>query len=164
MHQTDQPAAKKLAQNLINLLRPTGQIVLAETIPKYGQRICDLVKAEEVEKALYQRWQTAEAELYQGDTGDTQLTWDESDLQAAFADQPFTIDLEQTDMSLYVTPKLIERWFATSGDRPSYGKRLGQHCSATDVKQIHALLSQKLLHKTTQWRTTLAFVHVRCPK
>ncbi|ABW29056.1 AAA family ATPase [Acaryochloris marina] len=164
MHQLDRPAAENLAQQLISLLRPEGQIVLAETIPKYGQRICDLVKAEDVGQALYQRWQTAEAALYQGDTGDTQLTWDESDLQTAFADQPITIDLEQTDMSLYVTPKLIERWFATSGDRLSYGKRLGQHCSATDVKQIQALLTQKLLHQTIQWQTTLAFVHVRCAK
>lgn len=164
MHQMDRSAAENLVQQLISLLRPKGQIILAETIPKYGQRICDLVKADDVDQALYQRWQTAEAELYQGDTGDTQLTWDESDLQAAFADQPITIDLEQTDMSLYVTPKLIERWFATSGDRLSYGKHLGQHCSATDVKQIQALLTQKLLHQTIQWQTTLAFVHVRCAK
>lgn len=164
MHQTDRSAAENLAQQLISLLRPKGQIILAETIPKYGQRICDLVKAEDVGKALYQRWQMAEADLYQGDTGDTQLAWDESDLKAAFADQSITIDLEQTHMSLYVTSKLIERWFAVGGDRPSYGKRLGQHCSAKDVKQIQALLSQKLLHKTIQWQTTLAFVHVRCAK
>lgn len=164
MHQTDRSAAENLAQQLISLLRPKGQIILAETIPKYGQRICDLVKADDIGKALYQRWQTAEAALYQGDTGDTQLTWDESDLQTAFAEQSITIDLEQTHMSLYVTPKLIERWFAVGGDRPSYGKRLGQHCSAKDVKQIQSLLSQKLLHKTIQWQTTLAFVHVRCAK
>lgn len=161
MHQMDRSAAENHTQQLISLLRPKGQIILAETIPKYGQRICDLVKADDVGKALYQRWQTAEAALYQSDTGDTQLTWDESDLQAAFADQPITIDLEQTHMSLYVTPKLIERWFAVGGDRPSYGKRLGQHRSAKDVKQIQALLSQKLLHKTIQWQTTLAFVHVQ---
>lgn len=164
MHQLDRPAAENLAQQLISLLRPGGQIVLAETIPKYGQRICDLVKADDVGQTLYQRWQTAEAVLYQGDTGDTQLAWDESNLQAAFADQPITIDLEQTHMRLYVTPKLIERWFAVGGDRLSYGKRLGQHCSATDVKQIQALLTQKLLHQTIQWQTTLAFVHVRCAK
>lgn len=164
MHQMDRPAAENLSQQLISLLRPEGQIVLAETIPKYGQRICDLVETEDVGQALYQRWQTAEAALYQGDTGDTQLTWDESDLQTAFADQPITIDLEQTHMSLYVTPKLIERWFAMSGGRPSYGKRLRQHCSAKDVKQIQVLLSKKLLHKTIQWQTTLAFVHVRCPQ
>lgn len=164
MHHMDRPAADNLAQQLISLLRQEGQIILAETIPKYGQRICDLVKADDVGQALYQRWQTAEAALYQGDTGDTQLTWDESDLQTAFADQPITIDLEQTAMSLYVTPKLIERWFAEGGDRPSYGKHLGQHCSAKDVKQIQALLSQKLLHQTIQWQTTLAFVHVRCAK
>ncbi|WP_299493545.1 AAA family ATPase [Acaryochloris sp. IP29b_bin.137] len=164
MHKMDRPAVENLAQQLISLLRPEGQIILAETIPKYGQRICNLVKADDVDLALYQRWQTAEVELYQGDTGDTTLTWDESDLQTAFADQLITIDLEQTHMSLYVTPKLIARWFATSGDRPSYGKRLGQHCSAKDVKQIQALLTQKLLHQTIQWQTTLAFVHVHCPK
>lgn len=164
MQQTDRPAAESLAQQLISLLRPKGQIILAETIPKYGQRICDLVKAEDVGKALFQRWQTAETALYQDDTGDTQLTWDESDLKAVFTNMPITIDLEQTHMSLYVTPKLIERWFAVGGDRPSYGKRLGQYCSAKEVKQIQALLSQKLLHKTIQWQTTLAFVHVRCPK
>ncbi|UJB68235.1 AAA family ATPase [Acaryochloris sp. 'Moss Beach'] len=164
MNQTDRSVAENLVQQLLSLLRPKGQMILAETIPKYGQRICDLVKADDVGKALYQRWQTAEAALYQGDTGDTQLTWDESDLQAAFADQPITIDLEQTHMSLYVTPKLIERWFAVGGDRPSYGKRLGQHCSAKDVKQIQALLSQKLLHKTIQWQTTIAFIHCQCLK
>lgn len=161
MNQTDRSIAENLAQQLISLLRPKGQMILAETIPKYGQRICDLVKADDVGKALYQRWQTAEAALYQGDTGDTQLAWDESDLQAAFADQPITIDLEQTHMSLYVTPKLIERWFAVGGDRPSYGKQLGQHCSTKDVKQIQALLSQKLLHKTIQWQVTFAFVHTQ---
>lgn len=163
MHQTDRSASENLAQQLISLLRPKGQIILAETIPKYGQRICDLVKTDDVDQVLYQRWQTAEAALYQGDTGDTQLTWDESDLQTAFAEQSITIDLEQTHMSLYVTPKLIERWFAVGGDRPSYGKRLGQHCSAKDVKQIQALLSQKLLHQTIQWQTTLAFLHVQYP-
>lgn len=163
MHHTDQPAAADLAQQLVQLLRPQGQIVLAETIPKYGQRICDLVKADDVDQSLYQRWQTAEAALYQNDTGNTHLTWDESGLIAAFADIPVTVDLEQTHMNLYITPKLLNRWFAANGDRPSYGERLGQHCSAKDVEQIQTLLSQKLLYQTIQWQVTLAFVQVHCP-
>ncbi len=164
IHNQDQATTVYFAQQLLQLLRPHGQIILAETIPKYGQRICDLVKADDVGKSLYQRWQKAEAAFYQDDTDDTQLTWDESDLTAAFADTPITIDLEQTHISLYVTPKLLDRWFAVGGDRPSYGKRLGQHCSAKDVNQIQTLLSQKLLHQTIQWQVTLTFVHVICPK
>jgi len=171
IHNADQTPAVNFVQQLVQLLRPQGQIVLAETIPKYGQRICDLVQADDAGKSLYQRWQKAEAALYQDDTGNTQLTWDESDLIAAFADTPVTVDLEETHMSLYVTPKLLDRWFATNCDghkpvedqRPSYGERLGQHCSAKDVKQIQALLSQKLLHQTIQWQVTLAFVQVHCP-
>ncbi|WP_299415049.1 AAA family ATPase [Acaryochloris sp. IP29b_bin.148] len=159
MHQTDQ-SAEDFAQQLIHLLRPQGQMILAETLPKYSQRICDLVKAQEVNKALYQRWQAAEATLYQDDPGNRQLTWDESDLRAAFTDIPITINLEQTSIRLYITPKLMDRWFAKHGERPSYGQRLSQHCSAKDVQQIQALLSQKLLHQTIQWQTTLAFVHV----
>ena len=164
MQNHDQPIATTFAQKLVQLLRPQGHIILAETIPKYGQRICDLVTVDDVGKALYKRWQKAEAALYQDDTGDTQLTWDESDLMAAFADSPVTVDLEQTHMSLYITPKLLDRWFTTKGERPSYGKRLGEHCSAQDVKQIQALLSQKLLHQTIQWQVKLAFVHVHCPE
>ena len=163
VQKTDQSAAVNFAQQLVQLLRPHGQIVLAETIPKYGQRICDLVKADDVEKSLYQRWQKAEAALYQDDTGDAQLTWDESDLIAAFANIPITVDLEQTHMSLYVTPKLLARWFEMNCNRHSYGDRLSQHCANKDIQQIQTLLSQKLLHQTIQWQVTLAFVHVCCP-
>lgn len=170
IHNQDQATTVYFAQQLLQLLRPHGQIILAETIPKYGQRICDLVKADDVGKSLYQRWQKAEAAFYQDDTGDRQLTWDESDLIAAFVDIPATVDLEQTHMSLYITPKLLDRWFAANCDehrpvesyRPSYGERLGQHCTDKDVQQIQALLSQKLLHQTIQWQVTLAFVQVHC--
>lgn len=160
----DQPTtAASLAQQLIQLLHPQGYLVLAETIPKYGQRICDLIKADKVDQPLFQRWQTAEAALYQCDTDDTQLTWDETDLIPAFADMPITVDLEQTHMNLYITPKLLNRWFSTNGNFLSYGERLGQHCTAKDVNQIQALLFQKLLHQTIPWKVTLAFVRVQLP-
>lgn len=164
IHSTPQPVtAGSFAQQLIQLLKPQGKLVFAETVPKYGQRICDLITAEEVAPDLYQRWQTAEANLYQSDTGDTQLTWDETDLISVFADMPITVDLEQTQMNLYITPKLLNRWFKTKGDRLSYGERLGQYCSAQDVKQIQAVLAQKLLYQTIPWKVTLAFVSVQPP-
>jgi putative ATPase len=61
IHEPDKSAA---AQRLVQLLQPSGVLVLAETIPRYTQRLYRLLDSSKLNADLYQRLVAAEEAIY----------------------------------------------------------------------------------------------------
>jgi putative ATPase len=71
------------------------------------------------------------------------------------------IQVESLVQDIYVTPKLLERWFAIGGDRASYGDRLQQALSKKEVAQVQSIMTQQLCHRTIAWHSAIAYVMAR---
>jgi putative ATPase len=157
-HEGDKHA---IATQLAPLLQPDGHIVLAETIPSLGQRLYRLV--ENVETKLMTKWSKAEEQIYNPDDGDSFLNWDVQMLSDTFERANFQvyIQVESLVQDIYVTPKLLERWFAIGGDRASYGDRLQQALSKKEVAQVQSIMTQQLCHRTIAWHSAIAYVMAR---
>ena len=149
-----------IAPQLAALLQPSGHVALAETVPSHSQRLYRLVAPDEHETPVKSQWVAAEEAIYTDTTGDPLLNWDPNTLAADFTRAGFTVSvsLEHNSFELYVTAQLLERWFGASSARQSYGDRLLAHLSEVEVEGVRSQLTQKLLHKTVEWHTTIAYL------
>ncbi len=147
-----------IALQLMALLQPQGQIVLAETIPRRGQRLYDLV--QQGDPKLLARWVKAEEKIFDPEVGDPRLNWDIDEVLNAFqrAGCSVRFEIEQVSVPIYITPKVLERWFISGADPPSYSDRLRKTLSKKDVEQVQSLVSQHLLRQTANWNRAIAYV------
>ncbi len=130
-----EPDKVRVVQVLIELLRPDGSLLLAETVPRHTQRLYNLVDAKQFNAKIYRRLVKAEEAIYQN-VDDAMVNWNEDELRSLFQNAGLTaeVQLEATQTDLQITPALLERWFSTGGDpcgiceaaRPSYGDRLAR--------------------------------------
>lgn len=155
-----EPEKEMIALTLGLLLQPQGHVALAETLPRQSQRLYNLVPQGSVASKLMKRWMKAEEEIYSVENGDPSLNWEIEDLLTAFRSAGFEVhcEAEQISHDLYMTPQLIERWFKAGGEQLSYGNRLVQILSQTEVEQIQAVLAHHLLHKTVRWGRAIAYI------
>jgi putative ATPase len=152
-----------IVRQLRDCLRDSGQIMLLERLPKQSQRLYQWLSDNQIDSKLYQRWQKAEEAIYAPETGDPLLNWDALLWQGLFADAEFEVRTETTEtvQELYVTPKLLERWFTTNQQQPSYGDRLRQTLSQKDVDKVRKAMQQYLERQTVRWQTTNLFLVVQ---
>ncbi|NJK40186.1 MAG: AAA family ATPase [Acaryochloridaceae cyanobacterium SU_2_1] len=145
----------EIAAQLVSLLQPTGRIILAENVPSQSQRLYELVDLPK-EPGLYDRWVAAEESLY--NVGDLAATPEGLEQVFNALDFQVTIDLEESSFELYVTPKLLERWFSSRAERLSYRDRLLEHLSEGEVGEVRSQMTQQLLHQTVTWNTQIAYI------
>jgi putative ATPase len=143
-------------------LQPQGKLVLAENLPKQGQRIYQLVDATRLGEKLSKRWAKAEDNIYDS-TPDPRLAADLSSVKALFAASELTatVNLELYTTQLLITPTLLQRWFKSGQTTPSYGDQLQAHLSASDVEKIHQFLSEKLMEQVVPWQSATAWIVVK---
>ena len=146
-----------VVKQLSSVLAPQGQIVLAERLPKFSQRLYEW--SPNLAQALFASWQAAEDAIYESD-GDMLLNEDVDSWLNLFQAAGFTVQAQQvtSTQEIYITPKLLERWFVSKSKPPSYGDRLRQHLSESEVEQISALMTQHLLYQTLPWRSTTLYI------
>jgi putative ATPase len=141
-------------------LHDSGRIVLVERLPQLSQRLYQWLSDMQVNPKLYQRWQKAEEAIYAPETGDRLLNWEASMWRKLFEDAEFAVQTETIEMvqELYVTPKLLERWFAKNQQNPSYGDRLREVLSDKDIEKVHGIMQQYLERQTARWHTTNLYI------
>ncbi len=151
-HEKDKTA---ITAQLAKLLQPEGRIVLAETVPKLGQRLYQLI--EEVPPPFLRRWREAEERIYDPRIGDPYLNWDVHTLSAGFqsAGLKVQVKVEQSVQDIWVTSQLLERWFMT--DEESYGDRLRQTLSPQEIEQVHSKLNG-LCDRMIRWQSSVAYL------
>jgi putative ATPase len=159
---SDEQDKEAIAVQLRDLLAPQGQIILAERLPKYGQRLYEWLPST-LDETLYSRWQAAEDAIYNAQTGDTLLNWEEGNWIELFQTAGFAVQIEKetSTQEIYVTSKLLERWFTPKARPLSYGDRLRQHVSKKEVEQVRSFMTQHLLHQTLTWRSAILYITAR---
>lgn len=72
---------------------------------------------------------------------------------------------ERTSTQMYITPALIQGWFAstvgTRKQRPTYAQHLAYFLTVEEVRTVQDLFTSSLLHQTVTWLSTIAFVQVQ---
>lgn len=148
-------------QQIMSLVRSDGMLVLAETVPRYTQRLYQLVSPTQLNAKLYQRWVKAEEAIY-ADSQNPLLSWDGEDLRSPLETMGFTVTLhlEKFQTELRITPTLLQRWLSQGGDRPSYVDHLAKHLSKSDLATVSDRLTQHLQNQQVQWAGAIALIQV----
>jgi len=91
------------------------------------------------------------------------VNWDSSDLQAAFARASFTAEVatERTVAQVRITAALLERWFKTAANPPSYSRHLALSLSKAEIAVVQDQFKRHLLNQTVAWESAIAFIQAR---
>jgi putative ATPase len=142
-----------IVQQLAHILSSQGQIILAERLPKQSQRLYQWASGA-MDAQLLARWQAAEEAIYD-DLGDPLLNWEVANWVEVFESVGFTFqtELEKSVRDIYITPKLLNRWFASNGESLSYADRLGRSLSSEEVAEVRSTMTKQLLQETRRWHS-----------
>lgn len=144
---------------LANRLSHRGNLVLAEPIPKQGQRLYDLLDPIHLDPDLRQTWIRAEEAIY-SQTEEPLIHWDESVIRSLFCDSTWRVQLQPYSLSteIQITPHLLQRWFTPQSHRPSYQQHLEHQLRPEQIDQIQALFQQRLRNQTVPWQRTFLLI------
>ncbi|MCB0154408.1 MAG: AAA family ATPase [Anaerolineae bacterium] len=156
-----------VAHTLAELLERESRLVLAETLPKYTQRLHRLVDLSNLAEELAARVVAAEEAIYTNPS-DVMVNWDEQTLKAILHEAGFTgveIALERSTAQVRLTPEQLGRWFATpaNAERPTFAQHLLNPPSSTGLTQaeltsLERLFSQQLSGQLCAWQSTIAYI------
>ncbi len=142
---------------LLPLLAPKGLIVLAESVPSLTQRLYRLLEPAWLGNRLYSRVVAAEEAIY---AEDPLLRQSAEDLRSAFEAAGFsaTVTSEPMGSELRLTSTLLGRWFAETGDSPTYANQLARLLEPGEVSTVHRVFEARLLNRAVAWESTTAFL------
>ncbi|OPZ28810.1 MAG: Replication-associated recombination protein A [Lentisphaerae bacterium ADurb.BinA184] len=145
-----------LLARLRGLLRDDGQLILAEPVPRQGQRLSALVDLTRLPAPLAEAVHAVEAEIFT-DPADPLVNWDaetlaESARQAGFARA--RTELAEETFEYRVSAAQVAEWFGAEprDGRASYGPRLGRHATPDGCEQVRRLFLAELADRTVAWR------------
>ncbi len=159
----------KLLSAIADLLTDNGQVILAETIPLRSQRLYRWLQPDWLSADLYQRLVAAEDSIYDAKqpTSQSNLNWDVEQLSQAFttAGLQSTIEVEQIQADLRITPALIDRWFRISppSNSPnpttaSYADHLSQQLTSDEIQETKTIFMRHLSQQVLSWDSAIAIV------
>ena len=154
-----------MAALLAGLLAQGGIVSLAESVPRYTQRLYALLELGSLGPALSEKVRAAEEAIYAA-ADDPLVNWTERDLENAFKAAGLSdvrVDLEQTMAETVVTPAMLARWFGptASGGRPSYRQRLAAALTPEELAAVQSLYERQLTNRPVQWRSVTAYLVAR---
>ena len=147
---------------LAKLLRHSGVLVLAETVPRHTQRLYRLLDPTQLDADLYERLVAAEEAIYASES-DPMVNWDADDLRVMLESVGLVVEVttERSSTQMHITPALLERWFAPTAavtERSTYAGHLARFLKEAEVRAVQNLFTRSLLHQTVTWSSTIAFV------
>lgn len=150
---------------LIDLLAEEGALLLAETIPHEHQRLYTLADKQHLTNRLYKKWVKAEEWIY-NNPDNTWMNWTVEQLQTTLQSIGLSVSLrvEPTQTQLRITPALLDRWFRSGSDRPSYVDYLSQHLTSSEIATLQDHLRLSLNDQTVSWKGAIAFVKASWPQ
>lgn len=164
---TPQVDKAAVAHTLAELLEQAGRLVLAETLPKYTQRLHRLVDLSSLAEELAARVMAAEEAIYTNPS-DVMVNWDEQTLKTILHEAGFAgveIALERPTAQVRLTPEQLGRWFATpaTAQRPTFAQHLLNPPGSTGLTQaelasLERLFSQQLSGQLCAWQSTIAYI------
>ena len=145
---------------VFDVMTENGQLALAEVCPRRAQRLCDLVRLDQLEADLRDRILRAEEEIYEDDSN-PRVNWDVDDLDGALTAAGF-VSVEHQVESLIIPRRInlhhLGNWFSPGGDKhPTFANLLRRHIEADELAQLKKLFEFQLAHKDVNWSTTYIF-------
>jgi putative ATPase len=144
-------------------LRPAGHLVLAEIVPRQGQRLSALVDLSALDDEMAARLREAEAELYQS-PHDARVNWDVSELEGVLREagfevqRPLICDVQEEER--LITGAHLTRWFAAppTGGAAAYASQLLTRLSPAELQHVEACFRRQLGDQIVPWRTVIVYV------
>ncbi len=161
-----QPDKATVIKCLVKLLQPDGVLVLAETIPRYAQRLYHLLGRTKLDADLYEKLVAAEEAIYTSDLN-PMVNWDAADLRTAFEAAQMVVEMtiERSSTQMYITQAVIERWFAPTTtspkERPTYAQHLARFLNVAEIHAVQDIFTRSLLDQTVTWASSTAFIKVK---
>lgn len=148
-------------------LRPGGRLCLAQTIPRHGQRLYQLVDWSSANRVLANQVREAEESIF-NDQQDPLVNWDVSDLERTFRAagfQELNIQVETQSNQRQITSAYLDRWFVSGelpSGRPTYGQRLIESgLTEREVEKIANLYDHQLRGQEVDWHSQVAYILAR---
>ena len=154
---------KMLPSTIKPYLAKNGRVVLAETMPKFTQRLYALLNLDALDDDdLAARVRSAEETIYTT-ADDPMVNWGRGDVSAAFDAAKFEsvqVFEETHTAELNVTRGHISRWFgaAIAGERQTYAQHLSKQLSTGEIEKLKALFERQLLNQSVKWESRTLFV------
>jgi putative ATPase len=142
------------------ILRPGGRIAVAETVPRRGQRLSELLDVSALEPDAARRLKHADEEAYRA-PGDVLTDWDEESLAADASAAGLVV--EAAELVYATDPRLvrdedIQRWFAGA-----WGRALAGALSEAEFEEARGISRAQLAGREVPWRTATLFLTARRP-
>jgi putative ATPase len=148
---------------LAGRLLPDGRLVMAQTVPRLGQRLYKLVDWSKLPAALAKKVAKAEEAIYH-DPVDPLVNWEVADLAAALESAGFSaveVRLEKQVSRQRISPDQLARWFSEEGEKASYGQRLQEGgIRPKELERVEELYRRQLREQLVDWETGVVLVAV----
>jgi putative ATPase len=164
---TRQTDWQNVFEGLLKRLLPDGRLVLAQTVPRLGQRLYSLVDWSDLPKSLAKKVEKAEEAIYQ-DADDPLVNWEADELAGALETAGFsevTVRFEKQTARQRIGAGQLERWFGEGNDgRASYGERLKEGgVRPNDVERVEQAYRRQLLEQIVNWESTVLLLDCVAP-
>lgn len=164
---TRQTDWKGVFEGLLERLLPDGRLVLAQTVPRLGQRLYRLVDWSDLPKTLAKKVEKAEEAIY-NDPDDPLVNWEVDELIGALETAGFTevtVWLEKQAARQRIGAGQLERWFGEGSDgRVSYGERLkAGGLQPKDIERVERVYRRQLLEQLVNWETSVLLLDCGAP-
>lgn len=139
---------------------PHAKIAFSNVLLWKTPMICQLMDpAKHMDKRLVDAWQKTEEAIR---ATEWNVHFDGEYVEQALKTAGLThlcVRTQELAGSLTITPSVLERWFGTQGDTPSYLNKLAAHLSNESCDAITQWARTYLKNQTVSWPTTLIFVY-----
>jgi putative ATPase len=161
---TQQQNKKELIELTLKLLSQNGRIVLAEVVPRQGQRLSELLALPGSDPSLASRLRSVENELFV-DATDAMLNWDPQ----SFAREVETIPSVAVKVisttagpKTRVLPENVDFWFRSTSQqqRKSLGTRLASVFNPQEMTALKSMFHEQLDNKEIPWKTVIAYFKI----
>ncbi|MDQ7029607.1 MAG: hypothetical protein Q9O62_07425, partial [Ardenticatenia bacterium] len=135
-----------------------GRLVLAESVPRRGQRLHHLLPWDKVSEDLRRRAVEAEEAIYADDQ-----CWDVDVLEAVLRrlnTYRVQVNIRKVVSEVEITPSLVARWFRRHRTPPSYADALAQLLTPDEIRLVEGMFTEQVLGRTVAWTAIVAFVIV----
>ena len=161
---TRQSNKKAIVERALSLLHPKGRIVLAEIVPRLGQRLSELVDRTKCDQAVFTVFASIEEQLFK-DTQDPLMNWDAQTLRELISAIPGLRIKEFSRPASHMTrifPAQVDYWFRppAPGERKSLGVRLEEVVGKADVSVLKRFFHEQFDKKDVSWKTVTAYFKI----
>jgi putative ATPase len=146
------------------VMRPGGQISLAEIVPSEGMRLSELLNLESEDERFRRKLAEAEEGIY-GDHENPLVNWSAEDYCKMLEKAGFKVLKRETRRFAdrrTIRSQDIERWF--SPQNGSYGTRASTVLSSTELERLRAICEHQLIVGELDWKSTVLFVSTEYSK